>query len=113
MMHEGIRFDPDNVAETARYCRARNRLLQANTPDAASAGQALIDEVLRHNRERPAPSGELFPVFNAWCVIDGVDPRITGIIGTDKLPPAPQANFFVRLGRQPVLRDVNESDSNE
>jgi len=109
-LHGGVLFDPQNVSETARYCRARNLYLQGCTTDADAAAEILVKRVLEHIRNPSQMSGEPFQVFDAWCVVDDPDQRVTTMIGNDQLPSAPQANFFVRLGRQPVLSDVNMSD---
>jgi hypothetical protein len=41
-------------------------------------------------------------------VADAIKPGATGLIGGVSLPDAQwDANFFVRLGRQPILREVS------
>lgn len=98
-----MQFDPHNVKETASYCRVRNDFLQANTRDTGDAAEALISEVLKQIRKENFTPGAMFKTYNAWCVVD----EITVAHGTSNTTRL-QANFFVRLGRQPRLHDVNE-----
>ena len=102
-IREGVQFDLLNVRETASHCRARNNFLQANTQNADQAAEALISEVLKQIHRGTFALSEMFPVYNAWCVVDSH--TITkGVSHTQRL----EANFFVRPGRQPRLRDAND-----
>src|SRR5690242_17992453 len=90
-VRESVQFDPQNVAETAIYCRARNDFLQANTQDSDHAAEALMTEALKQIRKGTFTPGEMFPVYNAWCVVDGIT-IAHGTSNTQRL----EANFFVR-----------------
>lgn len=105
-VRDDVQFDPQNVAETASYCRVRNDFLQANTRDAGDAAESLISEMLAQVRKVDFSLGAMFPIYNAWCVVDEIT-IAHGASNTTRL----EANFFVRLGRLPRLRDVNTSES--
>ncbi|MFC3549574.1 hypothetical protein ACFOLC_00930 [Lysobacter cavernae] len=68
--------------------------------------------MLEHIQRDDYKPGQLFPVFNAWAVVDAFAPGSTGMLGGQDIRHASlRANFFVRLGRQPELREVNEDAS--
>ncbi|MGH8032420.1 MAG: hypothetical protein ACREO8_08675 [Luteimonas sp.] len=107
-MRDGVLFDHHNVLDTAKHCWTRNLFLQGRaTVDGAA--EALITEALQEIREGVV-AGKLFSIYNAWCVVDAITPGTTGTIGGASLPDARwQANFFVRLGRQPELQAISDS----
>ncbi|MDQ3287243.1 MAG: hypothetical protein M3Q42_03090 [Pseudomonadota bacterium] len=79
-----------------------NRVLQARTTVEAAA-ETLIAETLQQI-EQGYVAGQLFPVYNAWCVVDVLTLGTTDMIGGVNLSDVRlPANFFVRLGRSPAL----------
>jgi len=104
-IRDRVVFDHRNVIETANHCWARNGYLQGKAASVEAAAEKLIAEVLKHvGTEAP---GTMFPIFQAWCVLDPISPGSVGKVGDQEISQADwQANLFVRLGRQPVLRTV-------
>ncbi|MBA3487735.1 MAG: hypothetical protein H0T88_11210 [Lysobacter sp.] len=106
-IRDGVLLDRHNVAATAKHCWVHNRVLQARATVEAAA-ETLIAETLQQI-EQGWVAGQLFPVYNAWCVVDVPTPGTTGMIGGVNLSDARlHANFFVRLGRPPALRGISD-----
>ena len=109
-VREEVLFDCHNVQDTAKHCWTRNRYLQGNATLEAAA-ETLMVEVLKRIQQGSITPAELFPIFNAWCVVDAIPVGTIGMVaGVSFADIRWQANFFVRLGRSPALNDANNSD---
>lgn len=109
-LRDGVLFDNHNVQDTAAHCWARNLVLQGRAATANAAAEKLIAEALQEVQQG-ITSGQMFQVYNAWCVVDAVTPGTKGMIAGVPFPAEArwEANFFVRLGRSPALREVSDS----
>lgn len=110
VVRDEVLFDNHNVQDTAHYCWTHNRYLQG-IATLETAADKLIVEVLKRIQQGSVTSAELFPIFDAWCVVDAVPPGTDGIVADVSYADIRwQTNFFVRLGRSPALQDTSTSD---
>lgn len=110
-VRDRVSFDCRNVLDTAQHCRARNPYLQSNADSSEAVAEMFMEEVLKHIQRGEYRAGQVLPIYNAWVVIDEITPDSKGVMGGQDIAEARlRANFFVRLGRQPSLREITEFD---
>jgi hypothetical protein len=110
VLRDGVLFDVHNLNETASHCWVRNRYLQGLAATAAEARELLLTLVLEHVAREKYHLGQMAPAYNAWFVVDGFDAKRPytppGIDRDEAATIRLEVNFFVRPGREPILRDA-------
>lgn len=110
-IRDGVLLDCKNLIETAKYSYSRSPWIQANFDGADATADKLVAEVMQHIHDGAAVSGQIFPLAAAWCVLDAAPPGSKGEYGGKDISEARwKATFFVRLGREPSLHVVDDSD---
>jgi len=110
-IRDGVLFEADNVRETARLCLPRNLILQSVCASIDAAAERFVQEVLSRIAAGTYQLDQMMRVYDAWFVVDQPAPRSFGIADIDLSQAKLQVNFFVRPGRQPILRKVADRRS--
>jgi len=106
---DDLMYDKNNLKETIRYCRTHNGVLQAR--DELEVEEKFWKQVLKitggMQTENLLPrEGMIEPIYNAWLIIDAAPKGHYLIENDDSKGCSHMINFFVRLGRKPVLEVV-------
>lgn len=101
-----LMYEEENLEETIRYCRARNRLLRdlelAEIEKKfwhgieMTVGELVTDNLLKSQ-------GRMEPIYNAWFVIDQASEEFQVPMDIWQRPASHMINFFVRMGRRPAI----------